>query len=308
MSWALICTGQGAQDASLFRKVTFSPEAEQLKQQVLGQSVLPEDVAAWLLNPDSDPTAITRNHFSQPLLCLYQQMLWKSLNLPTPSFFAGYSLGELSTYGCAGAFTAVDVVSLAVQRAEAMDAAGMGEMVAVKNCPVEMVEGVAREHGGFTAIVLCAQHAVFGFPKGKADAFMAALPGAAQGVKLPVTVPSHTPLLEAAAAPFAALLEKTVWQTPSVPILAGINGAKVLRRENMLKTLPAQIHQTIRWDRVVARMIESRCRVFLEIGPGSQLARAIHDQYPEVQARSVDEFHTLEGVRSWLEKCLAREC
>lgn len=305
MSWAWICTGQGAQGPDLFENFPFSPEALALKQEVLRKGALAPDVADWLQSKNPDPHAITRNHFSQPLLCLYQQMVARSLVLPRPAFVAGYSLGELSAYGLAGALPPLDLIRLAGRRAALMDEASSGEMVVVTGCPLEAAEETARQVGGHTAIVLAEEHAVFGFPIGGSDAFFRILPPGAKAERLAVTVPAHTPLLSPAVEPFRELLRQIPWHPPTAPIPAGISSVKVHTRDLMLETLPAQIHQTIHWDRVINRMVADGCRVFLETGPGCQLSHSVLALHPEVQTRSVQEFQSPDGVRHWLEKCLA---
>ena len=103
MSFAVICSGQGAQTPDLFQKFPFTEKGHALQKRILDAGCLEPEVAEWLTNPTSEPEAIYKNHFSQPLLSLYQMMVWSELSLPQPRVFAGYSLGELSAYGCAGA-------------------------------------------------------------------------------------------------------------------------------------------------------------------------------------------------------------
>jgi [acyl-carrier-protein] S-malonyltransferase len=40
----------------------------------------------------------------------------------------------------------------------------------------------------------------------------------------------------------------------------------------------------------------------LEIGPGAALARMWNQRYPDVPARSADEFHSLSAVVRWIER------
>ncbi len=94
----------------------------------MNSGCLSPEATAWLINSKANPSLIYQDHYAQPLLCLFQAMVWAELSdrLPTPQFVTGYSLGELSAYGCAGALVPKDVIDLATTRANLMDAARPG--------------------------------------------------------------------------------------------------------------------------------------------------------------------------------------
>lgn len=303
---SLLYSGQGAQSPELFSRFPFSEKGRSLQRRVLESGCLEADVAEWLADPSRDPKAVYQNHFSQPLLCLYQAMVWEELKdlLPQPAMVAGYSLGELSAYGCAGSMTPEEVIRLAGVRAKLMDAAGpRGELIAVTGLAPQ---AAARPEGAHLAIVISDEHCVVGCVEERAEGLANELraAGAKDAVILAVTVASHTPILDAAVEPFRAALSEAEWNAPRIPVLAGVSAAKVLRQEQMLQTLPEQIHRTIRWDRIQQRFLESGSRVLLEIGPGHQLARMAVTLGAE--ARGVDEFRSVEGVASWVRTVMER--
>ncbi len=308
MSLAVICSGQGAQQPDLFQKFPFTEKGLALQKRILDAGCLEPEVSAWLANPSAAPDHIYKNHFSQPLLCLFQMMVWAELSLPQPRLFAGYSLGELSAYGCAGALAPEDVVRLAGIRARQMDAAGTGKLLAVTGLPIDLARATAQANQGFLAIVLAHDHCVVGCPANRGGEISQELlaAGAATAAELPVSVPSHTPLLNAAVEPFREALRSVPWQSPRAPVLAGISAAKVLTRPQMLECLPEQIHRTVRWDLVEQRLEEADCHIVLELGPGRQLAHAILAGKFQAEARSADEFHSAEGIVEWVEHSLQR--
>lgn len=233
-------------------------------------------------------------------------MVWAELEpfLPRPAMVAGYSLGELSAYGCAGALTPEDVIRLAAMRARLMDAAGpMGRLIAVKGLTPD---AAAAPPGAHLAIVISEAHCVVGCLAERAEDLVLELKitGANEAVILAVTVAAHTPILDAAVEPFRTALEQVPWQTPRNPVLAGVSASKVLARAQMEESLPEQIHRTVRWDRIQRRLVESSCQVLLELGPGNQLA---HMALPmRLEARGVDEFHSPQGVGTWVKSALGR--
>jgi len=308
MSFAVICSGQGAQSPDLFEKFPFTEKGKALQRRILAAGCLEPEVAEWLETPSENPDKIYKNHFSQPLLCLFQMMVWSEISALQPRLFAGYSLGELSAYGCAGGLGPEDVIRLAGIRARAMDAAGAGELVAVTGLAVEQVRSLAGACAAFLAIVLGEEHCVVGCPANRggemSEALLAA--GAENAVVLPVSVPSHTPLLDSAVEPFREALRAVRWQAPISPILAGINASKVLNQQQMVELLPEQIHRTVRWDLIEQRLAETECRVVLELGPGSQLAHALPGKISQIDARSAGEFRSPEGIVAWVQRSLLR--
>ena len=303
---SILYSGQGAQSPDLFARFPFSEKGRSLQRRILEARCLEPEVEAWLNEPSRDPQAIYQNHFSQPLLCLYQAMVWAELKdlLPPVAMVAGYSLGELSAYGCAEAIALEDLIRLAGTRAKLMDAAGpRGELIAVTGLAPQ---AAARPDGAHLAIVISDDHCVIGCVAERAAGLADELKvlGAKDAVVLAVTVASHTPILDAAVEPFRAALGEVAWRPPKVPVVAGVSATKVLRQEQMRQTLPEQIHHTIRWDRIRQRLLESGSRVLLEIGPGHQLARMAVNLGAE--ARGVDEFRSVEGVASWVKGVLQR--
>lgn len=304
--FSILCSGQGAQTSDLFERFPFTEKGLTLKQQALDEGGIDPDVVDWLANPTRKPEAIFQNHFSQPLLCLYQAMVWAEIGplLPQPAVICGYSLGEVSAYGCAGAMSLNAVVKLAGTRAKLMDGAGpRGELIAVTGLSPQ---NAAKLEGAHLAIVIGEDHCVIGCVAERAEGLAEELrkSGAKSAAILAVTVASHTAILDAAVEPFREVLREAAWQMPRIPVLAGINATKVMRQEQMLATLPEQIHRTIRWDLIQQRLLESGSRVLLEIGPGHQLARM--GSALGAEARGVDEFRSPEGVAAWVQAALKR--
>jgi [acyl-carrier-protein] S-malonyltransferase len=50
---------------------------------------------------------------------------------------------------------------------------------------------------------------------------------------------------------------------------------------------------------------EAGITVALELGPGAALSRMLRKRHPDIAARSVADFRTLDGIRRWLERACA---
>jgi [acyl-carrier-protein] S-malonyltransferase len=184
-----------------------------------------------------------------------------------------------------------------------MDAAAPpgGGLVAVRGLPLARAEALAAEVGAEVAITNGPDHCVLGGDAAALAVLEARAPavGATTVQRLAVGVPAHTRLLAGAVAPFADALARSALGDPPVPVLAGVSGAPVRTRADAISALSAQLARRIDWARCLAAAREMGCSVFLELGPGSALARMAGEAHPEAQARSVADFRSLEGVARW---------
>jgi len=304
---AILCPGQGHQHAAMFDLALREARGADVARRA--EAAVGLDLVAVARRGGDAPFA---NALAQPLVCAAELATWAALGerVAPPRVVAGYSLGELAAYGCAGALAAEEVVALAARRAALMDAAappGAG-LVALRGLAIPRAEALAAGAGAALAIVNGPDHCIAG---GTADALKrlaesARRAGATTVQRLPIGVPAHTGLLSAAEAPFAAALAASALADPPVPVLAGVSGAPVRTRADAVLTLSAQIAHRIEWARCLAAAAELGCSVFLELGPGTALARMAVETVPGASARSVSEFRSLDGVARWVEGSLRR--
>jgi [acyl-carrier-protein] S-malonyltransferase len=295
---AILCPGQGGQHPAMLDPLL---EAE-----------APRVLLAACARSGFDPLAAARsgeiftNRVAQPLICAYQLACWAELHaaLPRPALFAGYSLGELAAYGCAGALDARAVIELARARAELMDAgAPHTGLLALRGLDQAQVESLCRRHGATVAIV----NDVDRYVVGGALAALAALAqeaGAAEARMLPVGVAAHTPLLAQAGERFRAMLAQSALGAPATPVLAGASAALVRDRASAIDALARQIGTTILWSACLDAAYELGCRVFLELGPSDALSRMVRERFDGAAARSVADFRQPLRAAEWVRRAL----
>ncbi|MGF6275406.1 [acyl-carrier-protein] S-malonyltransferase [Massilia sp. UYP11] len=301
---AILCPGQGAQHAGMFDLARLDPGASGLLDAWFADPQL-----APLLRASLDGEQRFANRVAQPSIVAATLATWTALRarLPEPALVAGYSIGELSAYGVAGALEPGAAVKLAGERARLMDACLEGgaaqAMVALSGMPDGSVASLLARFGFHAAIVTGEDALVAGGPAAQGEALArAALAAGGRATLLPVAVASHTPLLQAAVAPFAALLERQRWAAPSFPVLSGISAAPVGDAQQAMRDLPRQIAEPILWQDCMDACREAGVTVALELGPGAALARMLQARHPQIACRSVSEFRSLDGVHSWLHR------
>lgn len=288
------------------------PEAKTLLLRIRAAGVLPDKALVWLDHPVDAGALIFRNQIAQPMVCLYQMLAWEVIKtlLPVPDIFMGYSLGELSAYGCAGVFNPVDVVRLAAVRGQLMtDAATVPQtMVAVIGLNQEQMRGICVGLNAQIAIINATDHFIIGLPLESLAPFIAQCEkaGASKTVHLPVSVAAHTAFMQSASGLFKQALLKTEFMPSTAGILAGVSGEKMFSKDQMIAALVSQVHSAIDWNACVESAISYNCRVFLELGPGNNMARMALSEFHGIEARSISEFHDLNGVRNWVETALGR--
>ncbi|MGE8250263.1 MAG: malonate decarboxylase subunit epsilon [Stenotrophomonas bentonitica] len=304
MSLVLLCPGQGGQHPGMFARVGDDARAQPILAQA--SEVLGTPVEALAADEHR-----FRNALAQPLVCAAALAHWAALRdrLPTITAVAGYSAGELAAHAIAGSFDSTACLHLAARRAALMDAASPADagLIAVIGLAADEIALLCAEHAVHLAIVNGPDHVVLGGLRSALEAAAAAaVRRGARTVSLPVDVPAHTPLLAPAAQAFEAALDETALQPPRLRLLAGIDGSSVVDVARVVHTLAAQIARTVQWQQVLAQAVERGGKVFLELGPGSALSRRVRELHPQLQARSVEDFRTLEGVREWVDAACAR--
>jgi [acyl-carrier-protein] S-malonyltransferase len=303
VSLGLLCPGQGDQTPAMFGVLAGCAEAGPIW-----------DIFARATGCDAlglTLEAMQVNAIAQPLVCAFQLAVWMAIGakLPPVGALAGYSVGELAAYGCAGALAPQDVVALAHRRAMLMDEAfpGGGAMLALRGLDRAAVRALCARHGVEIAIVNDDDRIVIGgAPEAVAACGAEAQARGAKATPLAIHIPSHTSLMWPALAPFRLALEQAEWKRPSAPVLAGIDGAAVFASAPARDALTAQLAQTIDWAACLDGLRERGCTVLLELGPGAGLARMARDRAPDIPARSVSEFHGLEGVVDWVARELGQ--
>jgi [acyl-carrier-protein] S-malonyltransferase len=85
-----------------------------------------------------------------------------------------------------------------------------------------------------------------------------------------------------------------------VRLLSGVDAALVVDTPRGKATLSTQLSAPIQWAACLDACVEARAHAFLELGPGRALAEMAARAYPDIPARSLDDFRSVEGVRDWI--------
>ena len=303
---AVLCAGQGSQNRSMFSLTGDARDAAGLFAR-----------AAVLLG-GNDPRRMVHSGSIESLqvnrtaqiLCVLQALAASAVlrsSISGQLVVAGYSVGELASWGIAGAVDPMATLELAARRAELMDAetGPTDGLLFVRGLNESRIDALCNEFCVDLAIVNPGGAVVLGGPGAAlAEAATAARArGATRVVAVHVGVASHTKRLAPAAARFRSCLESTKVHFPLAPcvrLLSGVDGAPVFQASTGLDKLAAQIAQTVDWNACLRSCLEAGADTFLELGPGSALTDMLRHAVPGVRSRSLDEFKSIGGVKAWL--------
>ncbi|MQQ99684.1 acyltransferase domain-containing protein [Glaciimonas soli] len=302
---AILCPGQGGQHSAMFDLLRADPRTAALPDQWLSEADLGQPLTRIL----TDDSLLFSNRLAQPLIVAASLAAWSALKdfVPIPELVAGYSIGELAAHAIAGVVAPQPAIRLAALRANLMDVCAQQSprqvLFAVSGIEVCAVATLVAPLQLYVAIEIDVDSCIVGGYYHDLRIITDDIIRLGGRINvLPVTVASHTPLMNAAVAPFAEELRTQLCCDPQLPVLSGLSGEIVTKKEQAVSVLSSQIAQTIHWNACMDACAEHRITAALELGPGAALSRMLQARHPHIACRSVSEFRTLQGVLNWLER------
>jgi len=307
MRLAILCSGQAGQHRGMLDELLAAPECELVRE--AANAALGKDVAQWWSALDDKEIFLNAN--AQFAIAYYQIATWKRISelIPEVSLVAGYSLGELIAYHVAGALDAAETFKLVRARAQLMDDAMRGSgggCMALWRGRVSLATLATRDRliaecGLSVAIKRRHGEEVLAGSSDGIARFVAELqPLNPNLIRLPVTIPSHSHFLAAAADAFREVLDASSLGAPQIPVLGGVDAAPVRTRGQAIAALSRQMATTISWDGCMETLAESGIDRVIELGPGNDLAKLLEAEHPHIAARAVSDFRNYRALAEWL--------
>jgi len=207
--------------------------------------------------------------------------VWEEQDGAVPGVLAGHSLGEYSALVCAGALPFSEAVRIVAERGRLMQEAvphGVGAVAAILGLDDEDVRSACRDAARGEVVeavnfnapgqVVIAGHA--GAVDRAIDVAKAA--GARRAVKLPLSVPVHSSLMEPAARRFTEPLSRIPFQRPSIPVVANVSVSDHETVDGLRESLVRQLHSPVRWRETIEHFHDRGVDRLIECGPGKVLA------------------------------------
>lgn len=221
-----------------------------------------------------------------------------------PVAAAGLSLGEYSALVAAGSITFADAVRLVRERGRLMQEAvpaGKGAVAAVMGLEAALVEQACANAADAGVVSVanynCPGQVVVAGEVQAVDVVVSkcTMLGAKRAVKLPVSAPFHTVLLQSAGEALRPHLQAVSLRAPRIPVVSNVN-ADYHTLEQMAELLVAQVSNPVRFEGCIRRLLADGYRNFVEVGPGNALASFIKRIDKEATVMSVENKAGLEKL------------
>jgi [acyl-carrier-protein] S-malonyltransferase len=324
----LLFPGQGSQSIGMLRDVF---EEFQVARTAIQEGSDGSGLDLKHLIFEGSEEELKRTEFTQPAILASSIAVFRSLQERVDLsdydlYFAGHSLGEYSALVAAGRMELAVATRVVRERGRLMQEAvpdGKGAMVALMFAPkvagLDIAQALVEEFGSRTGQVLVVANynspdqIVLAGESAAVDELVAVASsrGAKRAIKLPVSAPFHSPLMEAAARGLAQVLSGTpVLQLHQPTRLVANVDAKIHdlsseSPETLKDRLVRQSVGSVMWVQSVHRLLAEGVQLGLEVGPGSVLTglcRRISHEGRALAVHSVNSVENLLGTKSFLEQ------
>lgn len=286
---AIVFPGQGSQSVGMAGKVLrIHPKARARYEQA--SALLDYDLLA--LTEQGPDALLGDTEHSQPAIYTASIAWYEALRASwaaagrelRPVAMSGHSMGQISALVAAGALDFERGLVLVRERGRIMAHAdrerpgGMASIIGLRDRIVRVIVGeactegtlvVANDNGPGHAVVSGDENALLKVLRIAEDV------GAKRAVRLPISIASHSPLMESAQREFREVVASMPWRNPEVPVTSNIDASPLRTPDQIVRELGNALCAPVQWDQAVRAMSSDGARLFVEAGPGDVLSKLV---------------------------------
>lgn len=306
MTFGFAFPGQGSQSVGMLAGLSPADATEPAIRDTFAEASAVLGYDLWELVARGPVERLNSTECTQPAMLAAATAtwrLWRGRGGPEPQVVAGHSLGEFSALVAAAAldFTAaVDLVRFRGRVMQEAVPAGTGAMAAILGLDDAQVIAACAEaaQGGVVEAVnfnAPGQVVIAGAGAAVERAIEAAKRrGAKRAVALPVSVPSHSSLMSAAAQRLGERLAKVDFQAPRIRFVSAVDAASHAEAADLRQLLVRQLSSPVRWSETVRALAASGAHALVECGPGKVLTALNRRIDRELQSFALEDAESLQ--------------
>lgn len=286
---AVVFPGQGSQSIGMASKVlAIHPDGEQrfsAASKILGYDLLK-------LIEEGPERDLDNTAYSQPAIYTASIAWWDALReqwtasgrVIDPVAMAGHSMGQITALVAANALDFENGLRLVRERGRLMNEAdqkrpgGMASIIGLRDRVLRTIVGEASVEG--TVVVANENGPGHTVVSGEESALrrvmhLAERSGARRVVRLPISIASHSPLMDEAQTQFRQAVDAMPWVDPQVPVISNFSAHLIESRKAIIEELDTALLRPVDWNSSVKRMVHSGAGLFVEAGPGDVLTKLV---------------------------------
>jgi [acyl-carrier-protein] S-malonyltransferase len=306
-NFAFLFPGQGAQAVGMLNG--FSGNAVVAQTVAEASDALGLDLGRLIADGPKEELDLTTN--TQPVMltaAVAVYRAWIAAGGPVPAMVAGHSLGEYSALVAAGVISFKDAVPLVRFRAQAMQDAvpvGQGGMAVILGLDADQVRAVCLEAGAAepgavvepvnfnepTQIVIAGHTGAV-----ERACELAKAKGAKRAMKLAVSAPFHSSLLQPASDRLRAYIAGLEFSAPTIVLVNNVDVATVSDPQAIKDALVRQAASPVRWVETMQHMAAAGIAQVIECAPSKVLVGMAKRIDPRLAGESLLDQAALERV------------
>ena len=285
--------GHGSQRQGMGLDLLAHPFARDRFQQA--REILGWSVAEVCQNKD----LLSRTLYIQPCLYIVETLLADLMKQQGcfPSLVAGYSLGEYAAVYAAGAFDFATGLRLIERRAELMNRAPKGKMVALIGFKQKQLEEAIASSPNVWRANDNSRVAIVSGTCEAIEIFLAKVT-AKRVIPLNADGAFHTPLMIPVATEFGQILDSTPFKSLEVPVLSSTEPELIVEIEQLKKSLIRQMSQPVNWRATSLLIAKRGIEEVVEISPQKELVGQMKRICTELSFKVVSNLETIESNSS----------
>lgn len=307
MTFGFVFPGQGSQSVGMLSALA-PAGAESVLRDAFAEASAVLGYDLWQLVTAGPAERLNSTECTQPAMLaasIATLRLWRARGGGEPQVVSGHSLGEFSALVAAGSIefaAAIDLVRFRGQAMQEAVPAGSGAMAAILGLEDSQVTDACREAAQGAVVEPVnfnapGQVVIAGAREAVERAIEAAKSrGAKRAVALPVSVPAHSSLMQAAAQRLGEKLATVTFRAPRIRFVSAVDAAAHEDPADLRQLLVRQLSSPVRWSDTVRALAAGGIGSVIECGPGKVLTALNRRIARSLGAMALEDAESLQAA------------